>query len=166
MKEQLQKLRKQRNLTQEDISGILEIKLSTYQKYERDAISPPYETLIKIADFYGVTTDYLLGRDQDEPSTIEKLAGEFNMSALEREIIDGYVKLPKDMREDLMEFLHKSVKKVMSESKAEENPPHIEQSEKETITTLRYARSEDGHPPEVYETTKDFSKFPPTKSKL
>lgn len=165
MKDQLQKLRKQKNLTQEDISDILGIKLSTYQKYERDAISPPYDTLIKIADFYGVTTDYLLGREE-EPSAIEKLAGEFNMSALEREIIDGYVKLPKEMREDLMEFLHKSVKKVMSESKAEESPPHVEQFEEKTITTLRYARSEDGHPPEVYETTKDFSKFPPTKSKL
>ena len=60
MKEQLQLLRKNKNLTQEEISDIIGVKLSTYQKYERDAISPPYETLIKIADFYGVTTDYLL----------------------------------------------------------------------------------------------------------
>lgn len=164
----LKMLRRSRNLTQNEVAEILNVSLSSYQKYERDknSVIPSLDVLIRIADFYGVSIDYLLGRNQGEPSTIEKLAGEFNMSALEREIIDGYVKLPKDMREDLMEFLHKSVKKVMSESKAEEKPPHVEQSEKETITTLRYARSEDGHPPEVYETTKDFSKFPPTKSKL
>ena len=162
----LKELRKNKGISQEDAANALGISVRAYQNYEYEQREPNIEMIVKLANFYGVTTDYLLGRDQDEPSTIEKLAGEFNMSALEREIIDGYVKLPKDMREDLMEFLHKSVKKVMSESKVEENPPHIAQSEKETITTLRYARSEDGHPPEVYETTKDFSKFPPTKSKL
>ena len=35
------------------------------------------------------------------------------MSALEREILNGYVSLPKEMRGDLMEFLHKAVMNVM-----------------------------------------------------
>ena len=35
------------------------------------------------------------------------------MTALEREILNGYLDLPKDMRGDLMEFLEKSVKKIM-----------------------------------------------------
>lgn len=164
--ENLKKAREHAHYTQIQAAEKLGISDGTYKNYEQGKREPNNDILINIANLFNVTTDYLLGRDQGEPSTIEKLAGEFNMSALEREIIDGYVKLPKDMREDLMEFLHKSVKKVMSESKAEESPPHIEQSEEKTITTLRYARSEDGHPPEVYETTKDFSKFPPTKSKL
>lgn len=116
MKEQLQKLRKLRNLTQEEMADILEVSLSSYQKYERDAIMPSYETLIKIADFYGVTTDYLLGREQGEPSAVEKLAGEFNMTALEKEILEGYVNLPKEMRGDLMEFLRKAVENVMEEN--------------------------------------------------
>lgn len=114
MKEQLQLLRKNRGLTQEDISDILGVKLSTYQKYERDAISPSYDTLNKIADFYDVTTDYLLGREKKEQTAIEQLAGEFDMSALEREILNGYVNLPKEMRGDLMEFLHKAVMNVMT----------------------------------------------------
>ena len=116
MKEQLQKLRKSKNLTQEDLAEVLEISLSSYQKYERDVISPSYDTLCKIADFYGVTTDYLLGRKIGEPETIDKLVGEFNMSALEKEILDNYLSLPSDMRCDLMEFLQKSVRKVMDES--------------------------------------------------
>ena len=75
MKVQLQQLRKSKGLTQEEIASILDVKLSTYQKYERDAISPPYDTLIKIADFYGVTTDYLLGREpaQPEPNPFENI---------------------------------------------------------------------------------------------
>ena len=62
---------------------------------------------------FEVTTDYLLGREKKEQTAIEQLAGEFDMSALEREILNGYVKLPKEMRGDLMEFLHKSVMNVM-----------------------------------------------------
>ena len=75
MKVQLQQLRKAKGLTQEEIASILDVKLSTYQKYERDAISPPYDTLIKIADFYDVTTDYLLGREpaQPEPNPFENI---------------------------------------------------------------------------------------------
>ena len=38
------------------------------------------------------------------------------MSALEKEILDNYLSLPSDMRCDLMEFLQKSVRKVMDES--------------------------------------------------
>ena len=113
MKEQLQKLRKSKGLTQEDMSIQLGISLSTYQKYERDVISPPYEILIRIADFYGVTTDYLLGRDTGEPTPLDSLAAEFNMSALERKIVDNYLALPPSMRGDLMEFLQKSVQEVM-----------------------------------------------------
>lgn len=116
MKTQLQQLRKARGLTQEDISQIIDVKLSTYQKYERDVISPPYDTLIRIADFYGVTTDYLLGRSTGEPDTLDTLAAEFNMSALEKKIVDNYLSLSPDMRGDLMEFLRKTVAEVMNES--------------------------------------------------
>lgn len=116
MKDQLQQLRKLRGLTQEEAALTFDVKLSTYQKYERDVNSPSYETLIKIADFYGVTTDYLLGRESGEPDTLDTLAAEFNMSALEKKIVDNYLSLPKSMRGDLMEFLRKTVKEVQDES--------------------------------------------------
>lgn len=64
MKEQLQKLRRIKNLTQEEIANIIGVKLTTYQKYERDVISPPHDKLIKLADFYEVSVDYLLGRTE------------------------------------------------------------------------------------------------------
>ena len=70
--------------------------------------------LSKLADFYNVTTDYLLGRNTDEPKTIDCLAGEFNMSALEKKILDNYLALPKNMRSDLMQFLEKSVDEVLN----------------------------------------------------
>ena len=39
----------------------LGIKTRTYQYYEADDHRPDYETLISLAEFFGVTTDYLLG---------------------------------------------------------------------------------------------------------
>lgn len=92
-----------------------DISFNTYQNYEAGKRKPTAEMLIKLADFYGVTTDYLLGRETGEPETLDKLVGEFNMSALEKEILDNYLSLPKNMRGDLMEFLQKSVQKVMDE---------------------------------------------------
>ena len=113
----LKKLRNAKNLSQNDMAEILDVSLSSYQKYERDknSITPSLDVLTRIADFYNVSLDYLLGRETGEPETIDKLVGEFNMSALEKEILDNYLSLPKDMREDMMEFLQKSVQKVMEE---------------------------------------------------
>lgn len=114
----LKKLRATKNLNQSEMADILEVSLSSYQKYEREknSVMPSLDVLMKIADFYNVSIDYLLGRETGEAKTLDKLGNEFNMSALEKEILDNYLSLPKDMRRDLMEFLQKSFKKVMDES--------------------------------------------------
>ena len=109
----LKDLRKAKGISQDQAANALGISLRAYQNYEYGQREPNIEMIFKLADFYGVSTDYLLGRDTGEPETLDKLAGEFNMTALEREILNGYVDLPKDMRGDLMEFLEKSVKKIM-----------------------------------------------------
>lgn len=114
MKEQLQQLRRSKGITQEEAADIFEVSLSSYQKYERDAISPSYDTLIKIADFYGVTTDFLLGRDNGSP--LDEYAGTVNMSVLEREIIDGYFNLGDDTRKKFMDMLETAVKEVAAKS--------------------------------------------------
>lgn len=109
----LKDLRKAKGISQDQAANALGISLRAYQNYEYGQREPNIEMIFKLADFYGVSTDYLLGRDTGEPETLDKLAGEFNMTALEREILNGYLALPKDMRGDLMEFLQKSVKKIM-----------------------------------------------------
>lgn len=108
-------LRKRKGLSRQNLADELGISVHTYIKYENESVKPPYETLSKLADFYGVTTDYLLGRETGEPSPLDELSAQFNLSALEKKIVDNYLALPKDMRGDLMEFLQKSVKEVMNE---------------------------------------------------
>lgn len=108
--------RERSNRTQKECADCLSITLRAWQGYEQGIREPKYEILCNIADLFGVTTDYLLGRDTGEPETIDKLAGEFNMSALEKKILDNYLSLPESMRSDLMDFLEKSVGEVMDEN--------------------------------------------------
>lgn len=65
----LKELRQRKHLTQQELATILDINLSSYQKYERpnNTVKPSIDALIKIADFYGVTVDYLLGREPSPP---------------------------------------------------------------------------------------------------
>lgn len=113
-------LRKRKGLSRQNLADELGISIHTYIKYENESVKPPYETLSKLADFYGVTTDYLLGRDTSEPEPLDDLERQFNMTLLEKKILEGYLALPKDMRGDLMEFLQKSVREVLNEN---EKPP-------------------------------------------
>ncbi|MEK4936713.1 transcriptional regulator [Bacillus pseudomycoides] len=59
---QLHFLRKQRKLRQEDMAKHLGIARTTYAMYEQGNREPDYDTLQKLADFFDVSLDYLLGR--------------------------------------------------------------------------------------------------------
>lgn len=62
--ERLKKLRTARGLSQSETADKLGVGLSSYQKYERDkgSVTPSLEVLVRIADYYDVSVDYLLGR--------------------------------------------------------------------------------------------------------
>lgn len=55
-------LREDKDLTQTEMGKILSCSQRVYSNYERGDIDIPTATLIKLADFYDVSTDYLLGR--------------------------------------------------------------------------------------------------------
>ena len=60
--ERLKELRKERKLTQNAMAELCGIKPRTYQDYEYDKSYPMVPGLIFLADFFNVSTDYLLGR--------------------------------------------------------------------------------------------------------
>ena len=61
--ERIKKLREDKGKTQLDISKVLGTTYQTVYKYEKDIAVPPADALVKLADYFNVTTDYLLGRD-------------------------------------------------------------------------------------------------------
>lgn len=62
----LKKLRENKDLKQEDIARMMNVDRSTVGKWENGSSKPDYEKMIKLADFYNVTVDYLLGREEVE----------------------------------------------------------------------------------------------------
>ena len=58
----LKDLREDSDTTQEQLAKILHITRSTLSMYEIGRREPPFDILIKIADHFNVSTDYLIGR--------------------------------------------------------------------------------------------------------
>lgn len=63
--EKIKELRKEKGVTGEFVANAVGLSESAYRNYERGVREPNFETLSKLADFYDVTTDYLLGREDD-----------------------------------------------------------------------------------------------------
>ncbi|WNS78228.1 helix-turn-helix transcriptional regulator [Domibacillus sp. DTU_2020_1001157_1_SI_ALB_TIR_016] len=60
--ERLRSLREKARLTQKELASRLNVPNQNISNYERIFRQPDYETLQKLADYYDVSTDYLLGR--------------------------------------------------------------------------------------------------------
>lgn len=68
MYQRIRDLREDRDLTQKKMGEILSCSQRVYSNYERGELDIPTEILIKLADYYDVSADYLLGRT-DNPKT-------------------------------------------------------------------------------------------------
>lgn len=55
-------LRKEKGYTQQFVAEYLKIDRSNYSKYERKKLEPSIEMLVSLAELYGVTLDYIVGR--------------------------------------------------------------------------------------------------------
>lgn len=102
MKTNLQILREANGLTQRQISVDLGITQQAYSRYERGEREPDLEMLCKLADYYGVTVDYLIGHDSksimDRPDSAiaENFIREFG-DLFSDETFQSYIKLYKLM---------------------------------------------------------------------
>ena len=63
--QRLKALRKQRKLTQKDMAQLLEMTERHYQSMEAGRVNVPSLTLLFLADYFAVSTDYLLGRSDE-----------------------------------------------------------------------------------------------------
>lgn len=62
--ENIRKLRIDRDLIQAQLAAVLNIRQNTYSQYEVGTLNYPVEALLKLADFYGISVDKLLGRTE------------------------------------------------------------------------------------------------------
>ncbi len=90
----LKTLRKHRHLTQEELASKTGITRSCINNYENDIREPDFETATKIADFFNVSMDTMIGRDFKPKTLIEDTAFfQEQIEELKEEIIHLKAKL-------------------------------------------------------------------------
>lgn len=81
LSDSLKILRFEHNLSQDDIAKIVGVTRQAYSKYETGERQPSYDILIKIAKYYNVSTDFLLGlttvRTIEESNAIKALKNRY-----------------------------------------------------------------------------------------
>lgn len=103
----LKQLRMKQGLTSEELCSKIGIKGGSYRNYERNDRKPDYDTLVKLADFYGVTTDYLLGRPDAKPpeEPLDEFAQKEHLKSLEKVFMKKYLALTEEQRDKVLDFL-------------------------------------------------------------
>ena len=107
-KDILKSLRKSNGYsTMQEFCAVADISFSTYQNYESGKRVPTAEMLVKLADFYGVTTDYLLGRPDAKPpeEPLDEFAQKEHLKSLEKVFMQKYLKLTEEQRDKVLDFL-------------------------------------------------------------
>ena len=99
--ENLKKAREKAGLTQAQAAIAIGVSDGTYKNYEQGKREPNGDKMVTIANLFGVTTDYLLGR---EPAPDPFADLNLNKES-EEDVIDKYMSLPPNIRACLMDVL-------------------------------------------------------------
>ena len=118
-KDIIKNLRKKHGYTVKQVSSGAGISESVYPKYESGILNAGVPVLVKISDFYGVSVDYLLGREET-PDPMEQLAKLSSMEITEQVILEKYLELPKASREIVINFMKSAIKEAEARAKQTE----------------------------------------------
>ncbi len=100
--QRLRELRKSRDLTQAQVAEGINCTPAAYNRYETGEREPSMETLAMLADYFGVSLDYLYGRAPLSESAL---------SDYEKDFIGKLRIVPDSVKEDALLFLEINIKK-------------------------------------------------------
>jgi len=92
----LKELRTKRSLTQQQVADAIGCSVMVYSRYERETRQPSIDVLIRLSDLFGVTIDYLVGKEQVEDGTL---------SSYERALVVAARNADDRAREDALHLL-------------------------------------------------------------
>lgn len=111
----LKKLRKIKGLTQTEVAQFIGITQNSYSYWENDKVKIDNASIIKLADFFGVTVDFLLGRE--EFSSTEKAGGlsetrRMVVNPIEEDLIFAFRQFAKTHSEDAQRAIVTMIEKM------------------------------------------------------
>lgn len=95
----LRQLRKNKGVTQQKLADYLSVNLSTVGKWEIHNVTPATDLLVKLADYFEVTTDYLLG------SSNSFTASPTALTESERALLDLFSRVPADKQNLVVQMI-------------------------------------------------------------
>jgi transcriptional regulator with XRE-family HTH domain len=90
-KDRLKTIRLNAGVTQQEIAKELDTSYQTYQQWERGVRLPSFETTQKLADYFNVSADYLLGNIDDHKEQIIKLIKAQDISEQDEKEISAWL---------------------------------------------------------------------------
>ena len=96
VKLRLRELRKSRKLTQAMVADGVNCSVAAYSRYENGSRQPSLDMVMKLADFFGVSLDYLFGRTPPDSSAL---------STCEADMLTKFRNAAGSVQEDVVDFL-------------------------------------------------------------
>lgn len=104
----IKNFRVENNLTQKKLAEMLHLTANNVCEWEKGRSYPSYDILIKLADMMKVSTDYLLGRE-DDFGNITVVGGTEPLPREEQSLLANFRKLPDDLRYRAGKYLERLV---------------------------------------------------------
>ncbi len=119
-KDILKDLRRQKGYkSAQEFCEAASISYGTYQNYETGKRIPTADILCILADFYGVTTDYLLGRTADAGTLLDRMQTDEELPFEARVLAAAYLSLGKEDRARLMAMVEAQREKLSEDDRIE-----------------------------------------------
>ena len=112
--ERIRSLRESAKLSQVKMGEIVGAKQSSINRYEQDQTSPSYEILVRYADFFDVSLDYILGRTDYPQGKLYECKTKFEESDPEME---KFVEMCFDPKSPMNDRLKKTLLAMLREGK-------------------------------------------------
>lgn len=94
----LKELRQQKKVNQSEIAEVLHVKQNTISNWENGKTEISNGDAITLAEYFGVSVDYLLGREEKTPS-------DGNLSEGEKMLLDLFNRVPEEKQELLLQLI-------------------------------------------------------------
>lgn len=164
-KDILKELRRNKSLSAQQVADGCDMSLGVYKKYESGERGVGTPALLKLADFYNVTTDYLLGRPDAKPPAdpVEEFADRVQMQEQEQIILKKWLALDEKQRRAVYDFMVDIVHEYESvQSNAQSQSEQIQRSGTYEFSEQAIARSSDSNykPAPTEEQYNDFDDLP------
>ena len=103
----LKELRSEKNLTQAEVAEAIGTSQRNIGRWENESNEPTADFILRLANFFECSVDYLLGREDDFGNITIKEASPFPLPAAEEELLNDFRKLPAELRRRAIAYMDK-----------------------------------------------------------